>query len=49
MPDIVCLLDLLAEHPIICECSKLTGSIAMIKTPVMDTWNKLESTVAKWI
>jgi hypothetical protein len=46
MPNIVCLLNLLAEHPAITESTTLTGTVEMIKTQVSETWEKLESAAA---
>jgi hypothetical protein len=46
MPNIVCLLDLLAEHPAISGSNTLTGSVAAIKAQVVEAWDKLESAAA---
>lgn len=46
MPNIVSLLNLLAEHPAISGSSTLTGSLSVIKTQVIDAWDKLESAAA---
>jgi hypothetical protein len=46
MPNIVCLLDLLAEHPAISGSNTLTGSVAAIKAQIVHAWDKLELTAA---
>jgi hypothetical protein len=45
-PNIVCLLDLLAEHPAISGSNTLTGSVVAIKAQVVEAWEKLELTAA---
>lgn len=42
LPDIVCLLDLLSEHPSISGSNTLMGSVAAIKAHVVEAWDKLE-------